>query len=199
MTKFRIFLIGLFLFLTLLAQTDKGKTMLLSHRMITPEGKAITLEQVKGQKGLVVIFWSNTCPWVKKYEQRAVKLAAKYMKKGFGFVLVNSNDTRNYPKESLEKMAEKAKAGKYPCLYVKDRGSKLALALGAKRTPHVFVFNEKDELVYQGAMDDNAESESKVKTFFLQEVLEALLNHRSVPYKSTKAIGCTIKFYKQID
>ena len=158
MTKFRIFLIGLFLFLTLLAQTDKGKTMLLSHRMITPEGKAITLEQVKGQKGLVVIFWSNTCPWVKKYEQRAVKLAAKYMKKGFGFVLVN-----------------------------------------AKRTPHVFVFNEKDELVYQGAMDDNAESESKVKTFFLQEVLEALLNHRSVPYKSTKAIGCTIKFYKQID
>ncbi|RMG21790.1 MAG: thioredoxin family protein [Methanobacteriota archaeon] len=199
MNRFKFITLFLLMVGISFSQTDKGKTMLLSQRLESTDGKVVTLDQIKGEKGLVIIFWSNTCPWVKKYEARTVALIREYQKKGFGFVLVNSNDTRKFPAESLEEMGKKAQEGKYPCLYVKDRGSKLALALGAKRTPHVFVFNSREELVYQGAVDDNAEDATLVKKAYLKTVLDALLQAKPVPYASTKAIGCTIKFYKQID
>lgn len=189
----------LFLISTLFSQTEQGKTLLLSQKLKTIEGKTVSLEKLMGDKGLVIIFWSNTCPWVARYEKRTIELINQFSQKGFGFILVNSNDSRSYEKESLSYMKEKALAGKYPCIYAKDEGSLLAMALGAKRTPHVFVFNNKKELLYQGAVDDNAEDPSKVKHAYLKDVLNSILQGKNVPYKKTKAIGCTIKWYKQVD
>lgn len=182
-----------------MAQDKEEKSLNLSQRLITLDGKTVALDQLMGQKGLVVIFWSNTCPWVAKYEQRTIKLAEEYTKKGFGFVLVNSNDPRQYEKESLEYMKSMAEKGKYSVPYVKDDFSALAVSLDAKRTPHVYVFDPSFRLKYQGAIDDNPEDASQVKEAYLKAVLDAMLTGKPVPYRETKAIGCTIKFYKTTD
>ncbi|GAB4169313.1 MAG: thioredoxin family protein [Calditrichia bacterium] len=196
---FRISIALLFLVLPLLSQTDEGKTLLLSHKLVTTDGNSVSLEQLKGPKGMVLIFWSNTCPWVAKYEARTIEIIKQYKEKGFGFVLINSNDPRKYKEENLDYMKKKADEKKYGCLYVKDRGSKLASALGATRTPHVFIFDANNKLVYKGAIDDNAENPQKVKNKYVKLALDKLASGQALAYKETKAIGCTIKWYKQIE
>jgi len=132
-----------------------GKPLPLANRpMLNVDGKQVTLGSLKGEKGLVLSFWSNTCPWVAKYEDRFLALARTYQPKGFSFVVVNANDPKAHPREALEAMKERALQKKYPFPYLVDENSALARALGATRTPHVYVYDASGKLVYVGAIDD---------------------------------------------
>lgn len=165
--------------------------------MISATGETVTLKQLMGEKGLVIAFWSNTCPWVKKYEERFIQLAKTYQAKGFQFVAVNANDPKKYPEERREKMQAIAKSKRYPFTYLVDQGSQLAKALGASRTPHIYLFDNQGTLRYVGSIDDNASNPNEVEHNYLKDALEALLQGKPVPIEKTKAFGCTIKFYSE--
>ena len=151
-------------------ELEIGSTMpLMDHQLADISGKSMTLTDAKGDAGTLVIFSCNTCPWVLAWEDRYVTLAQEFIPKGIGMIAVNSNESQFERDDSMEEMVEHAQEMGYNFPYVQDPGSKLATAFGARKTPHIYLFDEKDKLVYRGAIDDNARKPRKVKYTFLAD------------------------------
>jgi len=163
-------------------------------KMLDISGKNISLGDVKGENGLLVIFSCNTCPWVIKWEDRYVELAKKYKPKGIGVIAINSNEMNFGSSDSMDEMKKHAENNNYNFFYTMDEGSKLAREFGASRTPHIYLFDKNDELVYRGAVDDNASKARKVKKPYVANAIDAMLTGDDIKYASTKALGCGIKF-----
>ena len=157
-------------------------------------GNQITLNEIKGENGTLIIFSCNTCPWVIRWEDRYVEIANTYLKKGIGMIAINSNVARFNGDDSLYKMKKHAKEKKYNFPYAQDPKAKLAYAFGATKTPHVYLFNDKDNLVYRGAIDDNARDADAVEEPFLSKAIDQLLAGQKIKKTTSKAIGCSIKF-----
>ena len=157
-------------------------------------GNQITLDEIKGENGTLIIFSCNTCPWVIRWEDRYVEIANSYSKKGIGMIAINSNVARFNGDDSLYKMKKHAKEKKYNFPYAQDPKAKLAYAFGATKTPHVYLFNDKDNLVYRGAIDDNARDADAVEEPFLSKAIDQLLAGQKIKKTTSKAIGCSIKF-----
>jgi peroxiredoxin len=176
-------------------ELDLGSILPLEDvKMLDISGDYISLGKAKGENGLLVIFSCNTCPWVIKWEDRYVELAKKYRSKGIGIIAVNSNETTFGSVDSMDEMKAHAKDKGYNFYYAQDDGSKLAREFGATRTPHVYLFNAEDQLVYRGAIDDNAKKPNKVKKPYVADAIDAMLTGNTIKYASTKALGCGIKF-----
>lgn len=158
------------------------------------DGTTKSVDELLGSNATVFIFWSNQCPWVDKYEDRVEDLVSAYQSRGVTFVRVNSNDPTAFPRESLQGSTEKAEEEEYQTPYIRDPKAALANALGASRTPHVFVFDDTQTLVYAGTIDDSPADASAVKKTYLKDALDATLNGEDVPLADTKAFGCMIKF-----
>jgi len=156
-------------------------------------GEEITLKEVKKEKGLLVMFTCNTCPYVIKNQQRTKDICNYAKTKGLGVVLVNSNAGARDGGDSFEAMKEYAKAQGYQCNYVMDNGTTLADAFGAARTPEVYVFDATNKLVYKGAIDDNPGDASAVKKQHLKSAIDAVLTGQDVSVKESKSVGCSIK------
>ncbi|MEM1044389.1 MAG: thioredoxin family protein [Bacteroidota bacterium] len=158
-------------------------------------GAAMTLGQAMGDQGLAVVFWSNTCPWVAKYDERVRALADEYEAAGVGFVLVNANDPGAYPEESFAAMQTLASQNGYGFPYLVDEGSEAAKAFGASRTPQVFLFDTSQTLVYEGTVDDSPSDPSGVEEEFFRDAMNQLIAGTEITVQKTNAFGCTIKFY----
>jgi len=179
----------------LAGELEIGSTMPLKDLQLADiSGKNITLANVKGDVGTLVVFSCNTCPWVIRWEDRYVSLANTYAQKGIGMIAVNSNAARFGSEDSLEEMVEHAKNNGYNFPYAQDPESELASAFGATKTPHIYLFNGDDKLVYRGAIDDNAKNAKKVDEPFLANAIDALLAGNPINPQTTKALGCSIKF-----
>lgn len=172
----------------------KAEIPLADVELMDVSGEKTSLGAVKGDEGLVVIFSSNTCPWVGAWEDRYVELAATYQDRGIGFIALNSNSANRNRGESYADMQQHARDKGYNFSYVVDEGSRLATAFGATRTPHVFIFNGEGNLVYRGAIDDNARHSDKVEQAYAALACEAVLGDREPVAASTKALGCSIKY-----
>lgn len=159
-------------------------------------GGQATLGSLQGSQGTVVVFWSNQCPWVEKYEDRLTALVNDFSGRGVGFVLINSNDPSAYPQESAQQSAQRQADSGYPSalVYLSDPGSDVAEAFGAQRTPHVFIFDANGMLVYVGTIDDSPGDAGNATEPYLRRSLEALVAGNSIPVPKTKAFGCTIKY-----
>ena len=156
-------------------------------------GKELSLNDAKGEKGLLVIFSCNTCPYVKLSESRITEAAIQAKKSKIGVMIVNSNEAQRDEEDSQDAMKKYAADQKYDFPYVIDVSSDLANAFGATRTPHIFLFNGKGALVYKGAIDDNIKDDKAVKERYLRDALTAVSKGAEVKTASTKSIGCTIK------
>ena len=193
MKKILIHIMG-FTFL-LAGELEIGSTMPLKDLELADiSGKNITLANAKGDAGTLVVFSCNTCPWVIRWEDRYVSLANTYAQKGIGMIAVNSNAAQFGGEDSLEEMVEHAKNNGYNFPYAQDPESELASAFGATKTPHIYLFNGDDKLVYRGAIDDNAKNAKKVDEPFLANAIDALLAGNPINPQTTKALGCSIKF-----
>ena len=193
MKKILIHIMG-FTFL-LAGELEIGSTMPLKDLELADiSGKNITLATAKGDAGTLGVFSCNTCPWVIRWEDRYVSLANTYAQKGIGMIAVNSNAARFGGEDSLEEMLEHAKNNGYNFPYAQDPESELASAFGATKTPHIYLFNGDDKLVYRGAIDDNAKNAKKVDEPFLANAIDALLAGNPINPQTTKALGCSIKF-----
>ena len=193
MKKILIPIMGLTFLLA--GELEIGSTMPLKDlKLADISGKNITLANAKGDAGTLVVFSCNTCPWVIRWEDRYVSLANTYAQKGIGMIAVNSNAARFGGEDSLEEMLEHAKNNGYNFPYAQDPESELASAFGATKTPHIYLFNGDDKLVYRGAIDDNAKNAKKVDVPFLANAIDALLAGNPINPQTTKALGCSIKF-----
>lgn len=157
-------------------------------------GETYTLDEVAGENGLLVVFSCNTCPWVEAWEDRYPKLADQARELGIGMIAPNPNTAIRDDGESMADMKARADEQGYNFPYVLDKDAQLAAAFGATRTPDVFLFNGDMELVYRGAIDDNARDASAVENHYLMDAMTAMVNGQDIENQVTKSIGCTIKW-----
>ena len=162
-------------------------------KMKSVSGREVTLGEVAGPKGTLVIFSCNHCPWVKAWETRIAALGDELPGKGIGVVAVNSNDPAAYPGDDYAEMVARAKAGGFTFPYVVDSTSDVARAFGATHTPEAFLFDGAGKLVYHGAIDDNAGDPAKVEHRYLADAAAALLAGRPIVTAETKSIGCSLR------
>lgn len=162
------------------------------YKMKDVSGSSTSLANSKTNKGLLVIFSCNTCPYVKLSEKRIKEYTDYCLNNGVGCVLVNSNEAQRNDDDSFDEMVKYYTQQKLKCSYVLDEKSALANAFGAGRTPQCFLFNANG-LIYKGAIDDNVKDVNAVKTYYLKDALAALLKGELPKTQETKSIGCTIK------
>lgn len=149
-------------------------------------GISKSLNDLKGKNGAILVFLSVQCPVVKGYDARIAKLAEDYAAKGINVIGINSNST-----EAMEKVKlHAAENYKFPVLI--DKGNVIADKLGANVTPEIFYVNEKNVLVYHGAID-NSRSGEDITDNFLRDAVESDLSGKAVAKTTTNAFGCSIK------
>jgi len=158
------------------------------------DGKTYKLSDFKNAKTLVIFFTCNHCPFVKGSDEVTRKTAEKYLKKGVKFVGINSNTEKDHPDDSFEQMVERMKQNKFPWVYLRDKTQEVALAYGALRTPHFYVFDSNRKLVYTGRGVDNPRETSKMTVNDLDRALEEHLSGKPVSVPMTNPIGCNVKW-----
>ena len=174
------------------------KAPMTGYEMKSTQGEMVSLDNLKGNNGTLVMFTCNTCPFVIAWEDRYPELAAIAESKGIGMALINSNEAKRKGDDSMEKMMSHATEKGYENIpYLVDDKSTLANAFGGKSTPHVFLFNNNWELVYEGAIDDNYKSAGEVKAHYLKNAMENLAAGKKIDPNNTKALGCSIKRVKE--
>ncbi len=162
-------------------------------KMKNVDGKEVSIADVAGKNGTLVVFSCNHCPFAKAWESRMVAIGNAAASKGIGAITINSNDPNSYPEDSLAVMQQHAKDKGYQFPYVVDETSDVARAFGASRTPEAFLFDKDGKLVYHGAIDDD-QNAAKVSKNYLQDALAAVVDGKPAPVAETKFIGCSIKY-----
>jgi hypothetical protein len=168
-------------------------------KMKDVSGKDLSLKELAGSKGLLVIFSCNTCPFVvgsddsEGWEGRYPELAAYASRHGVGVAFVNSNEAKREQGDSFADMQQRYKDKKYSGHYLLDAGHVVADAFGARTTPHVFLFDNTLKLAYKGAIDDNVGSAAAVKEKWLHKAIDALASGAAIEPAMTRNVGCSIK------
>ncbi|GAB2474292.1 thioredoxin family protein [Hymenobacter qilianensis] len=163
------------------------------------DGKLMSLADNKAAKGFIVVFTCNTCPYAQAYESRIIDLHKKFAPQGYPVVAINPNDPAVAPGDSFEKMQARATSKKYPFPYLLDETQNVAQTYGATRTPHLYVLTRHGnalKVAYIGAIDDNSEEPTAVKTKYVENALTDIMAGKPAATNSTKAVGCTIKWKK---
>ncbi len=164
-------------------------------RLPDPQGKFVSLDDLKDAAGLLVVFMCNHCPFVKHIRSHLAQLAREYQARGVAVVGINSNDVESHPEDRPEKMAEESKAVGYTFPYLYDESQEVAKAYGAACTPDFYLFDRKRRLVYRGQMDDSRPTNGRPVTGAdLRAALDALLKGRPVPEDQKPSVGCNIKW-----
>jgi hypothetical protein len=164
-------------------------------KMKNVDEKPVSIRDVVGKKGTLVVFTCNHCPYVKAWEKRVATLANHASQQGIGAILINSNDPAAYPEDAFAEMQRRAKALGLRPPYVVDDTSTVARAFGASVTPEAFLFAADGKLAYHGTIDDNRADPDKVTAPYLADALAAVAAGRAPKPAETKSLGCSIKFH----
>jgi peroxiredoxin len=159
------------------------------------EGNTVTRDSVMGEKGLLVMFICNHCPFVKHVAQELKRIGDEYPPKGIGVVAVCANDQATHPDDSPEKMKEEKESRGYRFPYLHDATQEVAKAYRAACTPDFLLFDGQGQLVYRGQLDDSRpESGVPVTGDDLRNAMNALLRGEAVPGEQKPSMGCNIKW-----
>lgn len=158
-------------------------------------GKQIRLQDIKGEKGTVVFFICNHCPYVIHVNSLLVTLANEYQVKGISFVAISSNDVKNYPQDGPKLMKVNALENNYPFPYLFDETQEVAKAYDATCTPDVFVFDKDLESYYHGQLDKSRPGSRLPSTGEdIKKALELMLKDKSYTDTVIPSMGCGIKW-----
>jgi peroxiredoxin len=133
------------------------------------------------------------CPYVIAWNPRLRAVAEEYMPRGVRFLGIHANDATRYPADSLDHMKRFVREHDWPYPYLHDESQDVARALGAEVTPHVFVLDGQQRLVYRGAPDADHRDPSQ-DAIWLRRALDAVLAGEAVSEPETRARGCSVKW-----
>ena len=157
-------------------------------------GKIFKSDRLYAEKGLLVVFTCNHCPYANAVWPRLIKLARYARDLGINTVAINPNIHPDYLEDAPEKMIEKGvKLGiEFP--YLVDETQQVAKAFKAQCTPDIYLFDKEHKLVYHGRIDNNWQDESKVTKEELKEAIVNLANNKPISQKQYPSMGCSIKW-----
>ena len=159
------------------------------------KGGEKSLSELKSDTATVIMFICNHCPYVKHIQTGIVDLANDYIPRGISFIAINSNDVKNYPDDSPERMKEVADMLGYPFPYLFDESQGVAKAYDAACTPDFFIYDKDLTLVYRGQMDDSRPGNGKPVTGAdIRTALDELIAGNQLSPEQVPSIGCNIKW-----
>ena len=155
----------------------------------------ISVENIKGINGTLIMFICNHCPFVVHVNEQLVKLATDYKDKGIGFLAISSNDVLTHPGDAPDKMKAVAEQLKYPFPYCYDESQEVARAFGAACTPDFFIYDNDNKLVYRGQLDDSRPGNGiPVTGKNIRQAFDSLIRNEKISTEQRPSIGCNIKW-----
>ena len=158
------------------------------------DGKTYSLAAVRGQKGTLVAFICNHCPYVKASINRIVAEGNALREIGIGTIAIMPNDTDAYPEDSFNNMKEFATRHRFTFPYVIDSTQKVARDYGALCTPDFFGFNAQDELQYRGRLDASRMTPVPNARRDLFDAMKMVVETSHGPKEQLPSMGCSIKW-----
>lgn len=159
------------------------------------DGKTWTLQECKGEKGLLVMFICNHCPYVKAVLERIVRDARELKTHGINSVAIMSNDPTQYEEDSFENMQAVARKYDFPFPYLLDESQSVAKAYGAVCTPDFFGYNGELKLQYRGRLDASRKQTAPADVRRdLFEAMHEVARTGQGPQDQIPSMGCSIKW-----
>lgn len=158
-------------------------------------GRHVSLDSLKANRALLVMFICNHCPFVKHVRDELARLGRDFQSKGLAIVAINSNDVTTHPDDSPDKMKIEARDAGYTFPYLFDESQKVAKAYDAACTPDFFLYDGYRQLVYRGQLDDSRPNSAvPVTGKDLRAAIDAALAGKPVSEHQTPSMGCNIKW-----
>jgi peroxiredoxin len=173
---------------------DFGKPAI-DFDLLGVDGKRWTLADCRGDKGLLVMFICQHCPYVKAIHERIIRDTRELKAFGINSVAIMSNDTTDYPEDSYENMQRLAEQFDYPFPYLLDDTQEVAKAYGAVCTPDFFGYNAELQLQYRGRLDASRKETAPPDT--IRDLFEAMKQIAATgvgPAEQMVSIGCSLKW-----
>jgi len=159
------------------------------------DGKVWSRDQCKGEKGLLVMFICNHCPYVQAVRDRILRDAHELAGHGIGYVAIMSNDPTNYPEDSFDNMQRVAADYDFPFPYLFDETQAVARAYDAVCTPDFFGYNSELGLQYRGRLDaSRREPAPPGARRDLFEAMKQVAETGTGPKEQIPSMGCSIKW-----
>jgi peroxiredoxin len=158
------------------------------------DGKRHTLASVRGPNGVVVMFLSNHCPYVKAVIDKIPRDMRELAALGIGSVAIMSNDVTAYPEDGFDNMRAVAARHQFGFPYLYDETQDVARAYGAVCTPDIFGYDRDLRLVYRGRLDDAGRTPREGNRRDLVEAMRAVARGEQAPKEQYTSIGCSIKW-----
>ncbi len=158
------------------------------------DGKVWSLDDCKGENGLLVMFICNHCPYVKAVINRIVRDTTELAEYGVGSVAIMSNDTVGYPEDSFDHMKMFANQHQFSFPYLIDETQDVAKAYGAVCTPDFFGYNRNLELQYRGRLDESRKETIESAKPELFDAMKQIARTGHGPKHQIPSIGCSIKW-----
>ena len=161
------------------------------------DGNNYQLSDFKDSKVLVIFFTCNHCPYVVGSDEVTRATVEKYAQSGVTFMGINSNSKKTHPDDDFGHMVTRMEEHKFPWLYLYDETQEVALAYGALRTPHFYIFDKDRQLIYTGRGVDNPRETDKMKVNDLERALDEYLAGEEISTPLTNPVGCNVKWKDQ--
>ncbi len=158
------------------------------------DGRSYTLQDVRGEKGTLIMFICNHCPYVKAVIGRLVRDVAELQSLGTGAVAIMPNDTEAYPADSFENMKAFAAQNGFTFPYAIDRTQEVARAYDAVCTPDFFGFDADLGLQYRGRLDASRVELVPDARRELFEAMQEIAATGRGPSEQIGSMGCSIKW-----
>ena len=172
---------------------EKAKTFNLQ----STENKKVSLNEVKGEKGTLIMFICNHCPYVKAVIKEIVQDVKFLEGQGIKSAAIMSNDVKNYPEDSFENMISFSKLHAFSFQYLIDESQKVAKEYGAVCTPDFFGYNKNLELQYRGRIRELKNLKPITKDDSeLRVAMKLVSTSGKGPTKQIPSMGCNIKWFK---
>jgi len=166
-------------------------------RLPATDGLTYSLADFHDAEVLVVFFTCNHCPYVIGSDEVTRATAEKFAPRGVKFVAINSNSKNIYEEDDFPHMVERMQLHGFPWVYLYDESQEVAMAYGALRTPHFYVFDKDRKLIYCGRAVDSPRDTSKMTVNDLGKALEEHLAGLTISNPLTNPIGCNVKWEGQ--
>lgn len=161
------------------------------------DGSSYSLNDFDEADVLVIFFTCNHCPYVIGSDEVTRTTAERFADRGVRFVAINPNSKYTYPEDDFPHMIQRMEEHKFPWHYLYDESQEVALAYGALKTPHFYLFDRERKLIYMGRAVDSPRDASQITVNDLENALEEHLSGKPITTPVTDPIGCSVKWEKK--
>lgn len=165
-----------------------------TFRLPDASGKNLSLGELQGERGTLIIFMCNHCPFVQHIAPVLAHLTRAWQAQGIATIGINSNDAENYPDDTPEKMLIEAKQRGYVFPYLVDASQEVAKTYSAVCTPDIYLFDGGLKLYYHGEFDASRPNKGAADGSSLQVAITSLIEGQSAPREQNPSVGCNIKW-----